>query len=72
MIVLYRISDGGNLKNKLPFANKMVCLTNLAEVFQDHTLIIIADNCKPETITELSGFNAKVIETSSRILSRPL
>lgn len=64
MKVLYRISDGGNLKNKLPFANKMFCLTNFCSVFKNYKIVIIADNCKEETLTELSKFNVGVIETA--------
>lgn len=64
MIVLYRISDGGTLKNKLPFANKMHCLDNFCSVFKDETIIIFADNCKQETLDKLKTFSGKIIETS--------
>ncbi len=64
MKALYRISDGGNLKDKLPFANKIFCLANFCDVFKDIKIFIIADNCKKSTLDELSKFNVKIIETA--------
>ena len=64
MKVLYRISDGGNVKNKLTFGSKLFCLKNFCGVFKDHEIIIVADNCTEATLHGLLEINLKVIETS--------
>lgn len=48
--VLYRISDGGNPKVKLPNATKEHCLTNCLAVFGTGNVTVFADNCGPETL----------------------
>lgn len=53
MKTLYRISDGGYAKEKLPHANKFYCLENYLKVFGNEGLIVFADNCKPETLEKL-------------------
>jgi hypothetical protein len=64
MKILYRLSDSGNLKNKLPFADKFFCLANFVHVFKNEQIILIADNCKPETIEKLKSFPVTIMETS--------
>lgn len=53
MKVLYRISDGGNAKTKLPNATKMNCLSNAIRVFGRENLRVFADNCKKETLLQV-------------------
>ena len=62
--VLYRISEAGNSKQKLDHATKFYCLKNFCSEFVNSNIIIIADNCKPETIENLKVFEKKIIETS--------
>lgn len=60
LITLYRISDGGYKKDKLPFADKFYCLENYLRVFGTDGLIIFADNCRPETMEKLYAYNVDV------------
>lgn len=48
--VMYRISDKGNEKEKLPYATKFGCLLNAVRNFGLKNFYVIADNCNPETI----------------------
>lgn len=45
--VLYRISDAGNIKNKI--ADKIQCLKNALNVFNESIFIIFADNVNERT-----------------------
>ena len=57
MRVLYRISDGGNPKVKLPNADKKHCLKNAISIFGKENLHVFADNCGKETLAMISGFD---------------
>jgi hypothetical protein len=48
--VLYRISDGGNPKRKLPNVTKEKCLDNAISVFGRDNIRVFADNCGAETV----------------------
>ncbi|MBC7388626.1 MAG: hypothetical protein H7329_05415 [Opitutaceae bacterium] len=48
--VLYRISDKGRPKQKLPNASKENCLQNALNVFGHEDFYVFADNCTQETI----------------------
>ena len=48
--VMYRISDKGNKREKLPYATKFGCLLNAVRNFGLKNFHVIADNCNPETI----------------------
>ncbi len=49
--VLYRISDRGNTKDKLPNATKKRCLENALRAFGSEHIFVFADNCEIETIS---------------------
>jgi hypothetical protein len=53
MKIFYRISDKGYQKAKLPGANKWTCFHNFKEIFRNHEVKIIVDNCKEETIQQV-------------------
>jgi len=59
---LYRISDGGNKKNKLQHANKLHCINNYIRVFGKENLVVFADNCYKETIDSFNALGVKIIE----------
>src|SRR5690606_31273812 len=48
--VYYRISDKGNVKLKLPNADKFSCLINAVNEFGKENIFVTADNCNEETI----------------------
>jgi hypothetical protein len=48
--VYYRISDKGNIKEKLPGTDKFICLQNAIQEFGQKNFHIIADNCSKETV----------------------
>jgi len=62
MKVLYRISDGGNVKTKLPNATKKNCLANAIQVFGKENMRVFADNCKADTISMIREFGVAVEE----------
>lgn len=51
LIVLYRISDGGYKKEKMPHATKRHCLENALAVFGKEDFYVFADNCGDETLS---------------------
>jgi hypothetical protein len=51
--VLYRISDGGNPKTKLPGAGKQQCLENCMSEFGPSNIRVFADNCRETTLEML-------------------
>jgi hypothetical protein len=53
MKTVYRISDNGYVKPKLPGATKLLCLENFLETFGKIDYLI-ADNCSNETIEKIS------------------
>jgi len=64
MKVFYRISDKGNPKEKLPSADKFHCLQNAISEFGAANIFVIADNCKPETITFIESKGLAYEQTS--------
>ena len=64
MKILYRISNGGYKKEKLPFADKFYCLENFLKIFGKDDVHIFADNCLPETINKLKTYNLKLTESN--------
>jgi len=60
--VLYRISDGGNPKVKLPNADKKHCLENAISIFGKENFYVFADNCGKETIEMIAAFGIEAIE----------
>jgi glycosyltransferase involved in cell wall biosynthesis len=62
--ILYRISDGGNLKYKLQNANKTYCLQNCIHVFGTEGFYLFADNCKESTISKLNVLHVNLYQTS--------
>jgi hypothetical protein len=57
LYIYYRISDKGNPKPKLPYADKFACLKNALAVFGTESFHIIADNCSPKTIAYIAEFS---------------
>ncbi len=57
--VLYRISDGGNVKTKLPVATKQNCLENCISVFGRENIRVFADNCRESTIQMLENMGLR-------------
>ncbi len=53
LYVIYRISDKGNPKPKLPNGGKWDCLFNAVQEFGAENFHVIADNCTEETIKAL-------------------
>ena len=53
--VVYRISDKGNPKPKLPNGGKRNCLLNAMKEFGAENFHVIADNCSAETIAALKS-----------------
>lgn len=51
--VVYRISDKGNPKPKLPNAGKWDCLFNAVKEFGEENFHVIADNCTDKTLDAL-------------------
>ena len=62
LYLLYRISDKGNVKTKLPHANKYYCLENFIKVFGKENLIVFADNCTTQTIDHIKRLDLQTIE----------
>ncbi|MDX2195270.1 MAG: hypothetical protein NW207_02545 [Cytophagales bacterium] len=58
--ILYRISDGGYAKQKLPWATKAHCLDNFLNVFGHENLHVFADNCNDETLQMLKNKNVNI------------
>jgi hypothetical protein len=64
LYVYYRISDKGNLKDKLPWADKYFCLSNALKIFGKETFHIIADNCSSQTVDFIKAQKVSFEETS--------
>lgn len=76
MKIFYRISDNSYVKQKMPGANKEVCLLNFLKVFKDviftpdalsgkavPAMAIIADRCNEETLKIVKDTGLPVTET---------
>ena len=64
LYTLYRISDGGNKKDKLPHADKIYCLKNFISTFGKDNLIVFADNCSDETKENIKSLGIEFISIS--------
>ena len=60
--IIYRISDKGNPKPKLPNGGKGDCLLNAVQEFGAENFHVIADNCSAETVEVLksTGLNLEI------------
>lgn len=63
--VIYRISDKGNPKLKLPNASKAACLKNSVQCFGGENFHIIADNCSEYTVNALRATGLSMEITSN-------
>ena len=63
--IIYRISDKGNPKPKLPNGGKGDCLLNAVEIFGAENFHVIADNCTPETIKILQSTGLSMETTAN-------
>jgi len=61
---IYRISDKGYIKTKLENADKMRCLDSFLSEFRRDNVLVIADNCTPQTVMKLKQKKLKLVETS--------
>ncbi len=57
--ILYRISDAGNPKTKLPGVSKWDCLQNAIQIFEGAIFHVFADRCSQNTLTKLSEMGLK-------------
>jgi hypothetical protein len=64
LIVLYRISDSGYKKEKLPHATKSHCLENALNVFGKAGFYIFADHCGQNTLDMIRSFGMEPRQTS--------
>lgn len=56
MKIIYRISDAGYNKVKPDYITNENCLKNFCNVFKDHDIQIIADNCSKETLQMITKY----------------
>jgi len=63
-MIYYRISDNSYPKMKLPGTNKEFCLSNFIRCFGQEKTVVIADNCKPETIKMVQAHYGEIVETN--------
>ena len=49
MIVIYRISDGGNPKDKPEYVTKKGVFQHFCKIFNNHIIIVIGDNISDDT-----------------------
>lgn len=63
--VVYRISDKGNPKPKLPNGGKQHCLENALKIFGAENFHVIADNCTPQTLDALKSAGLKFEVTAN-------
>jgi len=61
---IYRICDHRNGGTKIPQINKRQCFLNFIQVFGTDDLIIVADNCREETIGFLNRFAQTIQKTT--------
>lgn len=64
LCVIYRISDKGNLKDKISYATKEYCLKNALKEFGKENFYVIADNCSFETLELLSELEINFEKTT--------
>ncbi|MEQ8473029.1 MAG: hypothetical protein RIC35_17675 [Marinoscillum sp.] len=61
MKVMYRLSDKGQPKPKLPQATKEYCLRNAMASFPNSEIFVFADNCEAQTIAMIESLGLKCI-----------
>lgn len=66
MKIIYRISDGGNIKNKPDYVTKKGVFHHFYKIFKGHDIYIVADNVSEDTLSFLNKYvnNDKIIKTS--------
>jgi len=66
MKIIYRISDGGNPKNKPSYVTKRVCFEHFLSVFKGYDIYVIADNVSEQTYQYLLShlLPQNIIQTS--------
>lgn len=62
--ILYRLSDKGFIKEKLPHATKEHCLQNAINVFGHDQFYVFADNCNDDTIKMIKSKGVNVFQTN--------
>jgi len=62
--VVYRISDNSFAKDKLAIATKIGCLKNFLKEFGDKNLLVVMDNCHPDSIKKIKKLCGNTVETS--------
>jgi hypothetical protein len=62
--IYYRISDKGNPKDRVPYADKYSCLANALREFGKDHFYVIADNCSEKTIDFIKSQGVSYEETS--------
>jgi len=62
--VIYRVSNKGRDKNKLPNATKEHCLENARDIFGLDCIHVIADNCSPDLVKFIKETGFDYEETS--------
>jgi hypothetical protein len=62
---LFRISDGGNKKNKLGHADKIYCLQNFIKAFGKENLFVFADNCSDQTLAAIGLLDVALFKLDS-------
>lgn len=64
MKVIYRISDAGYNKVKPEYIDNEKCLRNFTKTFQDHDILVIADNVSDRTAEIVEKHNVKIKHVS--------
>lgn len=63
--IFYRLSDKGEIKEKMPSVNNKSCLENFLQNFAPASIDLIADNVTDETFTWLKKYNVKKIHRTA-------
>jgi hypothetical protein len=66
MKIIYRISDGGNIKNKPAYVTKKGVFHHFYKIFKDHDIYVVGDNISNDTYLFLCKYidHKKIIKTS--------
>jgi hypothetical protein len=64
LYIYYRISDKGRPKDKLPYTDKFICLSNAVGKFGIDNFYVIADNCSEETICYIESLGLSYEKTA--------
>jgi predicted O-methyltransferase YrrM len=63
IVVYYRFCDCQSARARASFATKERCLENFLSIFKSCPVIVIADNCSPESVQWLKSLDLPVFET---------